>query len=170
MTELCVCQSVKLYLSVCTCAYRCDPDLLYDDVHAATAVGANACAQRCACPCEHYWKWVREGGADICVRACAPMALQSPRGVLEEKRPQLSERASPRAGVRICAPGSECVRPECLPALGPPPGCRTRETGHRAPGILLPPCGAPAPSKCCRNKKQRPLRPRGRERQRALRR
>lgn len=48
----------------------------------------------------------------------------------------------------------------CRPAAGP------GKLGRRALGTLLPPCGAPAPSKCCRNKKQRPLRPgEGRERQ-----
>lgn len=59
------------------------------------------------------------------------------------------------------------LRLECPPALGLPPRGWTRETGRRALGNPLPPCGAPAPSKCCRNKKQRPLRPgEGRERQR----
>lgn len=61
---------------------------------------------------------------------------------------------------------SRVLRLEVLPALGLPPGGWTRETGRRALGALLPPCGAPAPSKCCRNKKQRPRRPgEGRERQ-----
>lgn len=63
----------------CVHVCQCDPHLPAEDVHAATAVCAKACAQ---CVREHYWKNVGEGGAGGCVRVRALVATirEGPRG------------------------------------------------------------------------------------------
>ena len=78
-------QILKLHLGVSTCACQCDPHLLAEDVHAATAVCANACAHMCACMSAIGSGLEKEEQAAVYVCALVATVREGPRGESPER-------------------------------------------------------------------------------------